>query len=85
MCFTLGKLAGSGAAVLCMILDKKSALWVALVSMVLHFSLTPVLWGQSLPINSVKELPERASVFKGNVNTFFSLAENGTGFVPTFH
>ena len=50
--------------------------------MVLYFSLTPVLWAQSKSINSSKVSPERASVFKGEVHTFFSLAENGTGFVP---
>jgi hypothetical protein len=65
-----------------MILDKKSALCVALVSMVLHCSLVPILWAQSHPMNSVKETPERASAFKGKDYTFFSLAKNGTGFVP---
>jgi hypothetical protein len=65
-----------------MFFDKKSALCVALVSMVLHFSLAPVLWAQSHPINSVRETPERASAFKGKDYTFFSLAENGTGFIP---
>ena len=64
------------------IFDKKSALCIALVSMVLYFSFTPVLWAQSKSINSSKVSPERASVFKGEVHTFFSLAENGTGFVP---
>ena len=65
-----------------MIFDKKSALCVALVSMVLHFSLAPVLWAQSHPMNSVSQTPERASAFKGKDYTFFSLAENGTGFIP---
>ena len=64
------------------IFDKKSALCIALVSMVLYFSFTPVLWAQSKSINSSKVSPERASVFKGEVHTFFSLTENGTGFVP---
>ena len=82
MCFTLGKLAGLGAAVFHMIFNKKSAFCVALVSMVLHFSFAPVLWAQSHPTNSVKLTTERASVLTGKDYTFFSLAENGTGFVP---
>jgi hypothetical protein len=65
-----------------MIFDKNSALCVALVSMVLHFSLPPVLLAQSHPINPVNETSERASAFNAKDHTFFSLAKNGTGFVP---
>jgi len=64
------------------IFDKKSKLCVALVLMVLYFSLTPLLWAQSKYIISSNVSPEHSSLFEGRAHTFFSLAENGTGFVP---
>lgn len=65
-----------------LISKQQSTLCAAFLAFFLFFSLTSVLWAQNHPAKSVKEPPERVFKFEGKVDTFFSLAENGTGFVP---